>query len=214
MADRIRLVVVEDHTLVREGLVSMLEAHDDLDVAGQAGDGREAIAMVRDLQPDIVLLDLRLPEIDGLEVLRTLKAECPGVHVLVLTVHEEQAYVTEAMRAGADGYLLKTVHHAEVVDAIRRVVQGEAVLHPAVARTVLSELAALSRGDGVSRELSSREKDVIRLLAHGLSNRQIAERLGLGVETVKTHISSILTKLGAVDRTQAVALAMRQGLIE
>jgi DNA-binding NarL/FixJ family response regulator len=206
------VVVVEDHTLVREGLIAMLQSHTDIAVAGEAGDGEEALRVCASERPDVVLLDLRLPKLDGLEVLKRLKAGQPEVRVLVLTVHDEQNYVGEAVMAGADGYLLKTVAHREVADAVRRVARGEAVLHPAVARSVLSELTGGKGGPG--SDLSPRELEILKLLSQGLSNRQIAEEITLGVETVKTHISHILTKLDAVDRTQAVAKAIRQGLID
>lgn len=214
MTEAIRVLVVEDHTLVREGLVAMLQSQHDMEVAGQAGDGEEALRLAAEAAPDLVLLDLRLPKVDGLEVLKRLKAEHQRTRVIVLTVHDEQAYVGEAVMAGADGYLLKTASYEELADAVRRVIQGEAVLHPAVARTVLTALSDLAGGDGGHGELSVRELEIIKLLAQGLSNREIAVRLSLGVETVKTHISSILAKLGAVDRTQAVAVALRRGLID
>lgn len=214
MTETISVVVVEDHTLVREGLIAMLEGQDDIEVVGEAADGKEALRLIGELDPDVVLLDLRIPEIDGLEVLKRLKSGGTRARVLVLTVHDEQAYVAEAVVSGADGYLLKTVNHAELADAIRRLWAGEAVLHPAVARTVIKEMSNLAGGEGASTDLSVRELEVVKLLAQGLSNKQIAVRLGVGVETVKTHISSILGKLGAVDRTQAVALAMRRGLID
>lgn len=210
---RIRVVVVEDHNLVREGFVAMLGTEDDLEVVGEASDGQAALEVVGDHRPDVVLLDLRLPKLSGLDVLRHLKKTMPEVRVVVLTVHDEQTYVAEAVLAGADGYLLKTVTHTELTDAIRRVTRGEAALHPAIARTVLTELTQIASREGGS-ELSTRELDVLVLLAQGLSNKDIASRLSLGVETVKTHISNILGKLGAVDRTQAVALALRRGLIE
>ena len=209
----IRVLIVEDHTLVREGLVAMLEAEDGIDVAGECDDGEVALSKVAELEPDVILLDLRLPSLDGLEVLKRVKADRTDVRVLVLTVHDEQAYVGEAVMAGADGYLLKTVSHAELADAIRRVCKGEAVLHPAVARTALTGLRNLASGaDGGN--LSVRELEILTLLAQGLSNREIGVRLEIGVETVKTHISSILHKLDAVDRTQAVAVALRKGLID
>lgn len=215
MAERTcRLVVVEDHTLVREGVVAMLEAHDDFEVAGQADNGIDALALCRELEPDVVLLDLRIPGKDGLQVLRELKASQPDIRVIALTVHDEEGYVGEALRAGADGYMLKTISHQELAEAVRRVMAGEAALHPAVAKKVLEDFAALSRGSKPSGQLSARELDVVKLLAQGLSNKQIARRLDIGLETVKTHVSSILEKLGAADRTQAVVLALRRGLVE
>lgn len=213
MADAIRVLVVEDHTLVREGLVAMLGATDGIDVVGEAGDGERALELASSDPCDVVLLDLRLPKVDGLEVLRRLKGEDRDRRVIALTVHDEQAYVGEALLAGADGYLLKTVAHDELTDAIRRVAQGEVVLHPAVSRTALTELTQLASRDP-SSELSVRELDVLRHLAEGLSNKQIALRLDVGVETVKSHISSILHKLEVSDRTEAVAVALRRRLIE
>lgn len=213
MADTIRVLVVEDHTLVRQGLVAMLAAAEGLEVTGEAEDGERALELVSADRPDVVLLDLRLPKIDGIEVLRRSKSDDPDIRVIALTVHDEQAYVGEALLAGADGYLLKTVAHEELIDAIKRVAEGEVVLHPAVSRTAMTELTQLASRDA-SSDLSTRELDVLRHLAQGLSNKQIAVRLQVGVETVKTHISSILHKLDATDRTEAVAVALRRGLIE
>lgn len=213
MADTIRVLVVEDHTLVRQGLVAMLGAAEGVEVAAEAEDGERALELVPEEGPDVVLLDLRLPKVDGIEVLRRLKADDPGIRIIALTVHDEQAYVGEALLAGADGYLLKTVAHDELIDAIKRVAEGEVVLHPAVSRTAMTELTQLANRDA-SSDLSTRELDVLRHLAQGLSNKQIAVRLQVGVETVKTHISSILQKLDATDRTEAVAVALRRGLIE
>jgi len=199
---------------VREGLVTMLDVEEDIEVVAQAGDGEEALEVILEHEPDVVMLDLRLPGMDGMEVLKRVKAQKPQIRVLVLTVHDEQQYVGEAVLSGADGYLLKTVSHAELTDAARRIAKGEAVLHPAVARSVLTELTTLAAGGPDDGGLSPREREILTLLAQGLSNKQIASRLQVGVETVKTHISSILGKLDAVDRTQAVALALRRGLIE
>lgn len=213
-SDIIRVAVVEDHTLVREGLVTMLDSHDNIDVIVSSGDGAVAYEQILEALPDVVLLDLRLPGMDGLEVLKRLKTKVPAIRVLVLTVHDEQNYVSEAVIAGADGYLLKTVSHAELSDAVKRVHSGEAVLHPAVARQVLTELSQGSAGHSADGGLSVREREILMHLAQGLSNKQIASEISVGVETVKTHISSILHKLEAVDRTQAVALALRRGLIE
>lgn len=213
MADTIRVLVVEDHTLVRQGLVAMLAAAEGVEVTGEAEDGERALELVSEREPDVVLLDLRLPKIDGIEVLRRSKSDDPDIRVIALTVHDEQAYVGEALLAGADGYLLKTVAHDELIDAIKRVAEGEVVLHPAVSRTAMTELTQLASRDA-SSDLSTRELDVLRHLAQGLSNKQIAVRLQVGVETVKTHISSILHKLDATDRTEAVAVALRRGLIE
>lgn len=210
----VRLVVIEDQTLVREGMIAMLEAEEGIEVVGQSTTGREGIRVCAAERPDVVLLDLGLPDIAGLEVLRTLKADQPEVRVIVVTVHDEEGYVSEALRAGADGYMLKTINHVELQDAVRRVVRGEAVLHPAVAKKVLAEFAALSRGERPAGELSGREREVIQLLAQGLSNRQIADNLGVGVETIKTHVSNIIEKLGATDRTHAVVLALRRGLVQ
>lgn len=213
-SDIIRVAVVEDHTLVREGLVTMLDSHDNINVVVSSGDGAEAYEQILEALPDVVLLDLRLPGMDGLEVLKRLKTKVPAIRVLVLTVHDEQNYVSEAVVAGADGYLLKTVSHAELSDAVERIHRGEAVLHAAVARQVLTELSQGSGGHTADGGLSVREREILVQLAQGLSNKQIASTLSVGVETVKTHISSILHKLEAVDRTQAVAVALRRGLIE
>lgn len=209
----LRIVVIEDQTLVREGMIAMLETV-GLDVVGHSNTGEEGFEICVREAPDVVLLDLGLPDVAGLDILRRVKSKLPDIRVIIVTVHDEEGYVSESLRAGADGYVLKTINHVELGEAVRRVVRGEAVLHPGVAKKVLQEFAALSRGERPSGGLSGREREVVQLVAQGLSNRQIADRLGVGIETVKTHVSNIIDKLGATDRTHAVVLALRRGLVQ
>lgn len=209
-----RIVVIEDQTLLREGMIAMLETVPDMKVIGSAANAADGLRLCGEQRPDVVLLDLGLPDLPGMDVLRRIKADYPDLRVIVVTVHDEEGYVTEALRAGADGYLLKTISQRELAEAVLSVLRGEPALHPAVAKKVLRGFVAISRGERLAGELSGREREVVRLLAEGMSNRQIADALKIGVETVKTHVSSIIEKLGATDRTHAVVLALRRGLVQ
>ena len=211
----IRVVLADDHPLIRQGLRAMLEAAPEVDLVDEATDGRELIEKVREHLPNVVVVDIRMPEMDGLEAVRRIRKHHPDVKALMLTVHDEEAYVQEAIRAGASGYLLKTVSAEELVKGIQAVAAGKAMLHPAITRQLIDEFASMSTSGGKQhRDLSPREQDVLQLLAYGKSNKEIAKELGIGAQTVKTHISHIFAKLGAADRTGAVALALRKGLVE
>ncbi len=211
----IRVILADDHPLIRQGLRTMLETSDQVEILAEASEGRELIEMVAAHQPDVVVVDIRMPDMDGLEAVRRIRKRHPNVKALMLTVHDEEAYVHEAIRAGASGYLLKTVSADELVKGIVTVAAGKAMLHPAITRHLINEFAEMSREDGrPAKELSPRERDVLQLLAYGKSNKEIAKSLGIGAQTVKTHISHIFTKLGAADRTGAVANALRKGLVE
>ncbi|MEV7812897.1 response regulator transcription factor [Streptomyces flaveolus] len=214
----VTVLLVDDEPLVRAGLRAVLEAQPDIEVVGEAADGAAVIPLVRRLRPDVVAMDVRMPLMDGIEatraVLRTV-AEPPKI--LVVTTFEDDEYVYEALRAGADGFLLKRARPAEIVHAVRLVAEGESLLFPASVRRL-----AARYGDGARpartvlerARLTEREAEVLRLMARGLSNAEIAARLVVGAETVKSHVSAVLAKLGARDRTQAVIAAYESGFVE
>jgi DNA-binding NarL/FixJ family response regulator len=211
----VRVILADDHALIRQGLRAMLEGRQDIEVVAEAANGRELIDAVKEHRPDVVVVDIRMPDMDGLEAVRRIKRHDPVVKALMLTVHDEPAYVTEAIKAGATGYLLKTVSAEELAKGILTVAEGKAMLHPAITGQLLDEFAGMSKAASAPvKGLSKREQDVLQLLAYGHSNKEIAKTLGIGAQTVKTHISHIFTKLGASDRTGAVALALRKGLVE
>lgn len=210
----IRVLLADDEELVRTGLRAILEAQPDLQVTGEAADGAEVLPLVRSLRPDVVLMDVRMPAIDGIQATRTLvdtQAEPP--RVLVITTFENDDYVYEALRAGASGFLLKRARPAEVVEAVRVVARGESLVFPeALRRLVAARGRRPDRRAAVVR-LTEREAEVLRLMAAGLSNAEIADRLMVGAETVKTHVGNVLTKLAARDRTQAVIAAYESGFV-
>ncbi|HSJ52700.1 MAG TPA: response regulator transcription factor [Anaerolineae bacterium] len=212
MGERIRILLVDDHAIVRKGLRALLVTEPGLEVVGEAENGQQAIAEARRLCPDVVLMDLVMPGMDGLEATRRIVAEQPEVRILVLTSFAADDKVFPALKAGALGYLLKDSGPEELVQAIQQVHRGESSLHPSIARRLLQELAGPGQQDAVSGVLSPRELDVLRLLAQGWTNREIAERLGIGEATVRTHVSSILSKLNLGSRTQAALYALRVGL--
>ncbi|GIF69530.1 DNA-binding response regulator [Asanoa ishikariensis] len=207
MAERIRVLVVDDHAMVRQGLRSFLEVQDDLEVVGEAADGAEAVARATELLPDVVLLDLRMPGVDGVAALREMTARGLPCRVLVITSFTEPAAVLPAVRAGAAGYVYKDVDPPALAAAIRSVHLGHMLLHPEVARV-------LSEGDTGAdpARLTPRERQVLTEIGRGRSNREIARALGLAEKTVKAHVSAILAKLGVQDRTQAALYAVRAGL--
>jgi two-component system response regulator DegU len=212
----VRVILADDHSLIRQGLRAMLDSSPVVEVVAEAENGRQLIELVRQHFPDVVVVDIRMPDMDGIEAVRRIKKHHPEVKALMLTVHDEEAYVHEAITAGATGYLLKTISTEELVKGIVTVAEGKAMLHPSVTRQMIEEFAELARGRGnrTSHELSKREQEVLQLLAYGKSNKEIAKELNIGAQTVKTHVSHIFTKLGAADRTGAVALALRKGLVE
>lgn len=211
----VRVVLADDHALIRQGLRAMLDTSDEVEVVAEASNGRELIEQVRAHFPEVIVVDIRMPEMDGLEAVRRIKKHHPKIYAMMLTVHDEEAYVHEAIKAGASGYLLKTVSSEELIKGIVTVASGKAMLHPAITRQLIDEFSVMAKGAAKPpKELSKREQDVLQLLAYGKSNKEIARALGIGSQTVKTHVSHIFTKLGAADRTGAVALALRKGLVE
>src|SRR5689334_14768395 len=206
----IRLVLADDHPIVREGLAAVLETQPDFEVVGEANNGAEAVRLVADLHPDVVLLDLEMPELDGVEALRAMQAATPGVRALVFTAFDTDERIIAAIQAGAQGYLLKGAPRDELFRAIRVVAGGGSLLQPAIAAKLIRRIAA--PGTPVE-SLTEREHEVLDLLAQGLQNKEIAQRLQISERTVKFHVSAVLTKLGAGNRTEAVHLARQQGLI-
>jgi DNA-binding NarL/FixJ family response regulator len=214
----IRVLLCDDQALVRSGFRLILEARDGIEVVGEAEDGSEAIEVARQADPDVILMDVRMPNVDGVEATRRLVSGGSRARILILTTFDLDEYVFEAIRAGASGFLLKDVQPAQLVDAIRVVAAGEALLAPTVTRRLLDRFAhtlpgAEEKPPPELATLTERELEILKLLAGGLSNAELAERLFLSETTVKTHISSVLRKLGLRDRVQAVVLAYEAGLV-
>ena len=217
----VRVLVADDQALVRAGFVALLAAQEDLEVVGEAADGEQAVELALRLRPDVVLMDIRMPGLDGLAATRRIAA-APGladVRVVVLTTFELDEYVFEALRSGASGFLVKHTEPADLVRAVRVVAAGEALLSPSVTRRLIAEYAARARPapdpvvTGALAALTDREREVLALVAQGLSNEEIAERLVLSRATARTHVSRVLAKVGARDRTQLVVLAYESGLV-
>jgi DNA-binding NarL/FixJ family response regulator len=203
---RIRLLVADDHPMVREGIVAVVSAEPDMEVVGQASDGREAVAQFRQLQPDVTLMDVQMPLLDGIGATTAIRALSPAARIVILTTYDGDVQAMRALKAGAGGYLLKSMFRAEVMDAIRAVHAGRRYIPP----SVIAELGA----HATAEELSPRELDVLREVAEGGGNQEVARRLGVSDDTIKTHMRNILSKLAATDRTQAVTIAIRRGIIE
>jgi DNA-binding NarL/FixJ family response regulator len=218
MADRIRILLVDDQRLMREGLRILLELEPDLDIAGEATNGQEALDTYAEIEPDVVLMDVRMPGMDGVEATWRLRERWPSALVIILTTFDDDEYVFEGLRAGARGYLLKDVSGHDLADAVRTVAAGGALIEPSVARRVVAEFARMAPpirkpDDGLAEPLSEREREILRLMAQGLTNREIADRLSLAQGTVKNYVTTILQKLGARDRTQAALRARELGML-
>ena len=215
--DNIRIMIVDDHTVVRDGLSSMLGWHDEFLIVGEAGNGVEAAERYKELQPDIVLMDLRMPEMDGVEAMRRIKEDDPEAKFIVLTTFDTDEYIFDAIEAGAKGYLLKDSSREELFQAVRTVNRGESLIEPGVAARVLDRLAQLSRDSTRNYNvggLSEREVEVLKLMADRSANKNIAGELSISESTVKTHIANIFQKLEVNQRTEAVTQALQRGIIK
>ena len=210
----IRVLIVDDHAVVRQGLKAFLRVQDDIEFVGEAANGDEAVTQARSVQPDVILMDLVMPGMDGVETMRQLSAAGVDSKVIVLTSFAEDEQVLAAVKAGAAGYLLKDVQPQELGNAIRTVHAGDAQLHPSIASKLMREVAAAGSRHKEADALTARELDVLKALARGMSNKEIAAELGVAEKTVKTHVSSILRKLQVADRTQAALYAVRERLAD
>jgi DNA-binding NarL/FixJ family response regulator len=210
-----RLVIADDHELVRAGLRAMLTGQRGLEVVGEAANGREALMLCRRLQPDLALIDVRMPEQDGLATCRAIKQECPATSVILITIHENPEYLLEAIKAGAAGYVLKDISQRELITAVQGVLRGESILNKELVIHLLGRMASEmpSQEELPAGRLSPREREVLQLLTQGQTNREIAQNLTVSVSTVKIHVEHILAKLGVSDRTQAAVRAIELGLL-
>ena len=204
----VRIVIVDDHPVVRAGLRDMLSGEPDFEVVGEAGDGSEALALISHLDPDVALMDLRMPGVDGVQAIAAISTDHPNTHVLVLTTYDSDADILRAVEAGATGYLLKDTPRDELYDAVRATAKGRSVLAPVVTTRLMKKMR-----EPASEKLSDRETEVLSLVARGLSNREIARGLHLSEATVKTHLIHVFGKLNVADRTAAVTVALERGII-
>ncbi len=214
--DKIRVVLADDHRMLREGIRALLERQDDIEVVGEAADGREAVRLVSQLRPDVVVMDVSMPLLNGIEATRQIRRDCPTARVLTLTVHESQDYVAQLLAAGASGYIIKRAGGDELVSAVRAVHRGEAFLHPSIAKVVIQDyVQRLQAGQGLSAQdvLTDREREVLQLIAEGYTNREIADLLHLSIKTVQNHRSNIMRKLDLHDRGELIKYAIQQGII-
>jgi NarL family two-component system response regulator LiaR len=208
------VVIADDHPVVRQGLRAFLQLQEDLDILGEAGNGLEAVAQVKKLRPDVILLDLVMPRLAGVDAIRQIREANPATKVIVLTTYADDEKVFPAVKAGAAGYLLKDVEPRELAEAIRTVYRGQGPLHPSIASKLMREYAGEQERVDAVEALTEREMDVLRLIAQGRSNREIAKEFVLSEKTVKTHVSNILAKLRLADRTQAALYAVRHRLVD
>ncbi len=208
--NKIKVLLVDDHTVVRSGLSAVLAVSDDLELVGEASDGSEAVKMAERLHPDVVLMDLLMPVMNGVEATKIIKERWPKIQVIALTSFKEKEYVEGALKAGATGYLLKNVTADELVNAVRKSVQGQPSLSPEAAQVLIQKV---NEPQKPGFDLTEREKEILQLMVEGLSNSQIADRLVLSQSTAKFHVSNVLSKLGVATRTEAVALALKEHLV-
>lgn len=214
MEEKIKILIADDHPVVREGLMSMVSREPDFIVVGEATNGKEAVAKAVELKPDIILMDLRMPEMDGVEAMKQIAAVNPQIKFIILTTFSDDEYIFRGIEAGARAYLLKDTPREELFKAIRTVYKGESLIQPVVASKVLDKFAELARQTQAPDALTDREIEVLQLIAKGAANKEIADALCISSSTVKTHIASIFQKLGANDRTEAVTQAIKRGIIK
>ena len=213
---KIKVLIADDHAVVREGTRRILEQEPDMEVVGEAGDGEEAVNLATSLKPDVAIIDIAMPKLDGIEATKRIKAAWPSINILILSAYDDDQFIFSLLEAGAAGYLLKSIRSRELIDAIRAVYSGESVLHPSIARKVLNRFVSASgkpEGQEPSGVLSDREMEVLRLAAKGLSNQDIAEKLCLSIRTVQGHLGHIFNKLQVGSRTEAVVRALKEGWV-
>jgi two-component system response regulator NreC len=213
MADKIRVLIADDHTIVRSGVRLLLESWQDIEVVGEATNGQEAIDLTVKFQPDIILMDIAMPVIDGLEATHHIKSHWPQVQILVLTMHRSDEYFFEMLKAGASGYILKAAGTEELVKAVRTVARGDVFLYPTMAKKLLSDYLDRVGGNGNQTRLSPRESEIVQLVAQGYTNNEIAEKLVISPSTVHTHRGNIMNKLGLDSRRELIRYARRNGMI-
>jgi DNA-binding NarL/FixJ family response regulator len=213
MTEPIRLLIADDHPVVREGIIAMISREPDFKVVAEANNGLEALEKAKQFKPDVILMDLRMPEMDGVEAIRQIAEVEPETKFIILTTYSDDEYIFKGIEVGARAYLLKDAPREELFKAIRAVYRGESLIQPVVASKVLSRFAELSRQTQTHEVLTDREVEVLILIAKGSANKEIAEELHISNSTVKTHIASIFQKLGTNDRTEAVTMALRKGII-
>ncbi len=211
--EQIKILIADDHPVVREGLFAMLSRQPDFKVIGEAKDGVEVVEMARRLEPDVVLMDLRMPGIDGVEAMRQIRSTNPDIKFIILTTYSDDEYIFSGIEAGARAYLLKDAPREELFKAIRAVHKGESLIQPVVASRLIDRFAELSRKAPSGEQLTERELEILQLMAKGAANKEISAQLSISESTVKTHISNIFQKLGVNDRTEAVTEALRRGII-
>ncbi|MFH1452803.1 MAG: response regulator transcription factor [Armatimonadota bacterium] len=211
--EKIRVLITDDHTLVREGFANMISMEEEIEVVGQASEAKEALEMVEELKPDIVLMDIKMKGMNGLEATRLIKKKYPDIEVIILSMYDEEDYIKRAVEYGATGYVLKDISRDELLRAIKVVSGGGSLIQPALAKKVLKDLTQKSKEGVYTKELSDREIQLIQLLSEGNTNKDIGDQLFISEKTVKSHLRSIFRKLEVSDRTQAVAMAMRKGWV-
>ena len=207
-----RVLIVDDHPVTRDGLRSALSTSDDIEIVGEAASGEEAIEAVKELSPDVVFMDVRMPGMDGLEATKVIRDISPDTKVILFTIEESRAAIADAIAAGVSGYLLKDVSAEELVKAARLALEGKAVIHPSLTRAFIEEVQTVDRRPDAP--LSKREAEILQMVAYGSTTKEVAHDLGISAHTVKTHLERIFEKLGANDRAQAVAIAIRRGIVE